>query len=103
PPHTYSSQLVFYVRIAIPTLATAHADRFNPVSDRVCRTESPGTPSPQCLPPSSRRSPIPASCSPALRITWVGFLGSVTSFSARPLYSLASSSGLGLFATAYGQ
>src|ERR1700716_4365402 len=52
--------------------------------------------------PSSRSSANPASCSPALRVTWVGVFGSVRSLSARPVYSLASSSGVGLFGAAYG-
>src|SRR5260370_7820025 len=47
---------------------------------------------PPIVVPSSRISPKPASCSPALRMSLVGSLGSNRSTRARPLYSLAISS-----------
>src|SRR5437868_826705 len=58
---------------------------------------------PQAVLPSSRSSPKPAICSPALRMTFAASLGSVTSLSALPLYSFASSSGVGLLGRIYGQ
>ena len=51
---------------------------------------------PEAVLPSLRSSADPASCSPALRTTWVGFFGSGRSLSALPENSLAASSGVGL-------
>src|SRR5574340_1855856 len=56
---------------------------------------------PQAVEPSSRSSAKPFSCSPALTSTLLGSLGSVTSFSALPENSLASSSDEGLVGILY--
>ncbi|MNV51124.1 hypothetical protein D3C71_1431630 [compost metagenome] len=50
---------------------------------------------PLAVEPSSRSSAKPANCSPPLRVTLVGSLGSTRSTSARPEYSLANSSAVG--------
>ncbi|MNQ44006.1 hypothetical protein D3C85_577480 [compost metagenome] len=50
---------------------------------------------PLAVDPSSRNSAKPASCSPPLRMTFAGSLGSARSTSALPVYSLASSSAVG--------
>src|SRR4030088_2285575 len=52
--------------------------------------------------PALRNSAKPANCSPALRVTLVGSLGSARSFSALPEYSRASSAGEGLLGFTYG-
>src|SRR5579859_5210891 len=57
---------------------------------------------PEVVVPSLRNSAKPASCSPVLRVTWVGSFGSVRSCRALPEYSRANSSGLGLLGWAYG-
>src|SRR5690606_38432892 len=57
---------------------------------------------PEMVDPSSRSSPKPATCSPALRRTRVESFGSTRSTRARPLYSLASSSAVGVWGLGYG-
>src|ERR1700730_1959810 len=52
--------------------------------------------------PSLRSSAKPASCSPALRVIFVGSFGSARSLSALPEDSIASSSAVGSLGRAYG-
>src|SRR5690606_16680239 len=57
---------------------------------------------PDIVLPSSRNSPKPDNCSPALASILLGSLGSTRSLSALPLLSIASSSGEGLPGILYG-